>query len=182
MMEDGDGRPRTAAEIWGKDSIKLGYRVAASRLRGDGDAMDFLVGPEGVTPEVADMLDGLIAALTVIALDRFPETKAYRYDPHRFARKMLAELFDRWADVMDGIEPDASWWLFHGGRAAFERQPEANCIHCGKLMPLDDDVIRAHRWTMPGPPTDRPRRCPGSGIRPHDVLAPDQHLPFRSGT
>lgn len=181
LEEDGGGsHRRTVAEIWGSDSIQLGYSAIAARLRGDEIDMDLLVGPEGVSGQVGELLDGLIAAATVLAFDR-PETAAYRHHSAS-SHKMLAHLFSRWRAVEAGVEPTEGWWFFHGGQAAFEREALGNCLHCGCLTPMDDDgLIRPHRWGLAGPPTDRPRRCPGSGLRPHDVLSPRQHLAYRTG-
>ena len=165
---------------WHNDRLRLGLAAAAAGLRYDTEAMDSLLGDrDGIPDRVFELLDGLLFVVEEV-------TVRERWADH--SRERVAEAFDVWISELAGVGPTAKAAAAKAAElaaarvAAFGREPMGCCLHCGYVVALDDDLIRPHRWTLAGPPTVWPRKCPGSGLRPHDVLAPVEHLPYRNGS
>lgn len=180
----GDVRAQVDAQIAREHAaMRLALASVVAHLRRDVEGMEALTGDLPDLPDlVYELMDGMLFVITEMATDAVG-------GPYWKRRERAAEWFEVWISELAGVGPTAKAAAAKAAEeaaarvAAFERQPLGCCLHCGKIMAMDDDgLTKPHHYTLPGPPTVWPRRCPGSGLRPHDVLLPEQHLPYRNGS
>ena len=201
-MDDDDGDLEELARDM--DLMRLGLALTVANLRLDDEAIDALLGDQdGIAPHVFDLLNGLVLALMHISRDN-REFRARVVGGDWYPQ--LADLMDEWIGDLAGVAPSAKAVAAKEQRkanrryaklaaaarteaakrealearyAAHARCPLGTCAMCGMSIPVVDGLIRPHRFALSGPPTDRPRRCPGSDQKPFDLLDPGLHLDYK---